>query len=117
MTLKRSYDSGNKKPDAREIKFQGTISEVKRRGGRLINCIKEGNKRTIIFESPNGNFYNLTIRSKKTGTWQTTGNLSGSEYWMYADIGLLPPKLYITSAWWVIYNIWEVHSEYLRRNS
>jgi hypothetical protein len=115
VTLKRSYDSGNKKPDTREIKFQGTISEVKRRGGRLINSIKEGNKRTITFESPNGNFYNLTIRPKN-GTWQTTENLSESEYWMYADIGLLPPKLYITSAWWVIYNIWEVHSEYLRRN-
>ncbi len=118
-----SYGLGNKTPDTKEIGFQETLRELKRRECKNIETLQSGNKRTISFESPNGDTYHITTRSKNTGTWQTTidyGEKTNeppfeTNYWVFIDIETSPPRFYITPEWWIINNIWEVHSNYLRK--
>ena len=127
--LVRAIDSelsygGNSSPDTKEIGFQEILKELKRQGVDSLECIKEGNKQSIVFEAPSGDKFTLFSRSKTAGTWQTTIDYgvqtkekkNEREFWVFVDLEYSHPKFYVVPQWWIQNNIWEAHSEYLRRH-
>jgi hypothetical protein len=119
-----SYGGGNNKPDTREIGFQETLKEIKRRGALQIDVQKQGNVRIINFISANGKQYSVVTRSKNKGDWQTTSDYGiktnidqlESKYWIFVDISFSPLKFYPVPQCWIQNDIYEKYNAYLKKH-
>lgn len=104
--------------------IQAVISELEKYGAKNSICLQKGNQRKIEFLSPNGNTYSATVRTKTTGTWQTSikyaevraENVHERDYWVFVDIGEILPKFYPVPFWWISNDIHEAHEKYLERH-
>jgi len=107
-----------------EMGAQVGISKIASLGGLNIQQHKEGNMRYLTFETQSGRRFKVTIRTRKTGSWQTmltygefqTENLHEDHYWLFVDVGSKPPKFYPVPFWWIANNIKEAHEEYLSKH-
>lgn len=107
-----------------EAGFVEVQNKIKMLGATNIVEIRDGKKRYLRFTSLNGKQYNVTSRSKKTGTWQTSinygvareENTNETDFWAFVDISSNEPVFYIAPLWWVQNDIYEVHSTNLKRH-
>ena len=67
----------------------------------------------------------IQVKCKTSGTWHANAVRDGhprdedrleEKFWVFVDLGILPPQYYIAPAWWVENDIHEHHSAYLSKH-
>ncbi len=107
-----------------ELGIRAIRSELERLGGRDVHLLKEGNRSQIVFVSKNGNTYTISVRTKRSGTWQTSitygkpckENPVEREFWIFVDLGVEPHAFYPVPAWWIANDIHQDCQRYLENH-
>lgn len=110
--------------NTRDKGIQATKRILKQLGVSNISEYKEKNKKFITFTSATGKEFQITTRSKTSGTWQTTidygketkENTNEKDYWIFVDLSKQPNEFYIVPLWWIKNDIYKTHKDYLRDN-
>ncbi|WP_196588129.1 hypothetical protein [Aliivibrio fischeri] len=117
------YLKESNKDNSRNTRERGIaecLKEMEKRGAK-VSKRKEGNKIFLVVTSPNGKQSDVLVRSKTSGTWQTSiayaekskPNNNEHEFWIFTDLEPSIPTFIIVPAWWIKNNIYEVHNQYL----
>lgn len=91
-----------------DVGFNAAEPKIERCGATGVDIRRDGHKRYITYIGRDGNFYEVTTRSKSKGDWQTSISYGVSskwkanerEFWLFVGLEFDPPKFYPMPQWW-----------------
>jgi hypothetical protein len=96
---------------------------LKNRGATVRSSTSTHSKNLLRVSLPRGNYVDVYVKSRRTGTWQTDvrkgmptpESPEDNRFWLFVDLTRTPTAFYIAPAWWVENDIHETYQADLAR--